>query len=59
MEDIERDLEKDIRKHMERLSSQMKLFKDMRGAYAFKRSKELYDDLAKIYIKLDRENKGD
>lgn len=57
MDEIERELKKDIMKHMNRLSSQMKLFKDMRGAHAFKRSLELYEDLSRIYIKLNGKEK--
>lgn len=57
MDEIERELKHDISKHMDRLYAQMKLFKDMRGAYAYKRSEELYQDLAKILVKLDRKDK--
>lgn len=52
MEEIERDLKSDIKRNMERLSSQMRLYSNMRASYAFTRSKELYEDLAKILIKL-------
>lgn len=55
MNEIEKDLRQDVQKHMERLSAQMKLFKDMRGAYTFKRSEKLYSDLAKVLIELNRE----
>ncbi len=54
MEDIERELKKDVIKHMGRLSSQMKLFKDMRRAYAYRRSEELYEELTKVLIKLNQ-----
>lgn len=54
MEDIERELKKDVMKHMDRLSSQMKMFKDMRGAYAYRRSEELYEELTKVLIKLNQ-----
>lgn len=57
MDEIERELKRDIRKHLERLSDQMKLFNDMRGSYAFKRSLELYEDLSRIFIKLNGEEK--
>ena len=55
--DCKRELKQDIRKHLERLSDQMKLFNDMRGSYAFKRSLELYEDLSRIFIKLNGEEK--
>lgn len=55
MNEIEKDLKQDIQKHMVRLSCQMKLFNDMRGAYAFKRSEKLYNDLAKVMVELNRE----
>lgn len=53
MEDIEKTIKTHVLEDMQTLENNMKLFKDMQSAYAFKRSKELYEALAKVLTKLN------
>lgn len=54
MDEIEQGLLHDVQKHMERLAKNMETFDGMHGAYAYKRSKELYEELAKLMAKLNK-----
>lgn len=54
MDEIEQELLHDVQRHMERLAKNMKTFGDMHGAYAYKRSKELYEELARLMQKLNK-----
>lgn len=53
MQELEQDIKQELEQDMRRLSDYMRLFKDMKGSYAFRRSQEIYEELSKIYSKLN------